>query len=109
MRKTFFLIYFLFVLSVNAAFSQTDLPSPKTGQSYPSGTILQAVCKPALAHEESTWTDFQWWDEKRGGWNSFTPGNSARHLSRTIQYARKISNGGKCRTLGSRRTQLDCS
>lgn len=73
MRQTIFLICFLLVLSINAAFAQPDLPSPKTGQSYPSGTILQAVCKYALAHEESTWTDFQWWEEKRGGWNSNTP------------------------------------
>lgn len=64
---------FLLVFLANFAFAQSDFPSPKTGKSYPSGTILQAVCKPALAHEISTWTDFQWWDEKRGGWNSFTP------------------------------------
>ncbi len=64
---------FLIVFLANFVFSQSDYPSPKAGQSYPSGTILQAVCKLALAHEVSTWTDFQWWEEKRGGWNSNTP------------------------------------
>lgn len=73
MKDIFINTIFLLILSVNFAFAQGDFPSPKSGQSYPTRTILQAVCKPALAHEVSTWTDFQWWDEKRGGWNSFTP------------------------------------
>jgi len=74
MKCSIFLMALFFVYLANAAVAQTDLPAPKDGQFYPVGTVLQAVCKPSGAsYEESTWTNFQWWDEKRSGWNSYTP------------------------------------
>jgi len=73
MKRLIAITIVLLVSSINSAFAQAEYPSPKNGQSYPPGTTLQAVCNLALAHEISTWTDFQWWDASRGGWNSFTP------------------------------------
>ncbi len=73
MKRLIAITIVLLVSSINSAFAQAEYPSPKNGQSYPPGTTLQAVCKLALAHEISTWTDFQRWDASSGGWNSFTP------------------------------------
>ena len=54
---------------VHNVFAQNDFPSPATGQSYPLGTTLKAVCKYADAsHKESTWTNFQLWDQSIGGY-----------------------------------------
>lgn len=73
MKNTILLVILLLGVLARGASAQDDPPAPKDGQSYPVGTTLKAVCDPHLAHEESTWTNFQWWDEKRGGWNSDSP------------------------------------
>lgn len=57
----------LFGFAFQIALAQSDLPSPKSGETYPVGTRLKAVCKPALAHEISVWTNFQKWDDRIGG------------------------------------------
>lgn len=69
MKRVIFLILFLAGLSVQNVFAQDDIPGPKPGLSYPVGTTLKAVCKFADAsHKESTWTNFQIWDESIGGY-----------------------------------------
>lgn len=69
MKRIFIPAFFLIGLFVQNVFGQTDFPSPATGQSYPLGTTLNAVCKFADAsHKESTWTNFQLWDESIGGY-----------------------------------------
>ena len=69
MKRLFILIFFLLGFFVHHAFAQNDFPTPKSGQFYPVGTTLKAVCKFAdLAHQESTWTNFQKWDDRIGGY-----------------------------------------
>lgn len=65
MKRTalFILILFGFVSA------QEDFPSPKPNQFYAVGTRLKAVCKFADAsYKESTWTNFQKWDDRIGGY-----------------------------------------
>jgi len=78
MKQIIISIFFLSGLFVQNVFAQDDVPSPANGQSYPLGTTLKAVCKYADAsHKVSTWTNFQQWDERDGGYGgintSFSP------------------------------------
>ncbi len=69
MKRIFISIFLMAGLFVHNVLAQNDFPSPATGQSYPVGTTLKAVCKFADAsHKESTWTNFQLWDESLGGY-----------------------------------------
>lgn len=69
MNRTYILIFLLIGFSVNSAVAQNDPPSPKPNQTYPVGTRLQAVCKAADAsYKESTWTNFQKWDDSIRGY-----------------------------------------
>jgi FecR-like protein len=74
MKNTIVLVVLVLGALSRGAWAQDDPPAPKDGQFYPVGTTLKAVCIPSGAsYTESTWTNFQWWDEKRGDWNSNTP------------------------------------
>ncbi len=54
---------------MGSVLAQNDFPSPKPNQVYAVGTTLKAVCKFADAsHKESTWTNFQLWDERLSGY-----------------------------------------
>lgn len=69
MNRIFFLLLFLAGLSLQNVLAQNDMPSPQPGRSYPVGTTLAAVCKFADAsYKESTWTNFQLWDERTGSY-----------------------------------------
>ncbi len=69
MKQLIISILFLSGLFVQIVFAQDDFPSPKPGLFYPVGTTLKAVCKFADAsYKESTWTNFQIWDESIGGY-----------------------------------------
>lgn len=69
MKQLVILVFFLIGLLVNTAFAQNNFPNPKANQTYPVGSTLQAVCKFADAsHKESTWTNFQKWDDSLRGY-----------------------------------------
>lgn len=73
MKRFIVSIIFISGLCVQNVFAQDDLPSPKSGLSYPIGTTLKAVCKPSDAsYKETTWTTFQMWDERIGGYGDVT-------------------------------------
>lgn len=58
-----------FSILMKSVLAQGDFPTPKPNQTYPVGTRLKAVCKFAeLAHQESTWTNFQKWDDRFGSY-----------------------------------------
>lgn len=60
--------------------------SPEPGKTYPVGTTLKAVCKPAGAnYEEPTWTNFQCWDKSIGGYGPIAAG-----------YSPSVPQGGTC-------------
>lgn len=78
MKRLTLLILLLLGFLMGSVLAQDDFPSPKPNQTYPVGTRLKAVCKPAdAAHKVSTWTNFQQWDNQIasfGGINtSFSP------------------------------------
>lgn len=69
MRHKIFLIFVLFSLFIITVFAQEEFPTPKPNQTYSVGTQLKAVCKFAdAAHKESTWTNFQKWDDSIRGY-----------------------------------------
>lgn len=56
------------------------------GRTYPAWTVLQAVCDFRHSYEVSTWTQFQWWDERLGGFHEpgagpYTPSVDERTCS----------------------------
>ena len=78
MQRIFLVTLFLIVSAAQTVLAQDDFPAPKSGQSYPVYTRLKAVCKLAdAAHKESTWTNFQMWEDSIAGYGgintSFTP------------------------------------
>jgi hypothetical protein len=73
-KSTILFVILLLGFLAKAVSAQDDLPVPKDGQFYAVGTTLKAVCNPSGAsYKESTWTNFQLWDEKSGIWLSYTP------------------------------------